>query len=97
MYFLSWIVVGLIAGWLTGELLTGGGYGPIMGAGMGVAGALAGSSIVRLTGSPAYGGLFFTGLAATFGAAILTGSLPMPTARCGMHNIAKAVTCRPRL
>jgi hypothetical protein len=30
MYFLSWIVVGLITGWLTGKALTGGGYGPIM-------------------------------------------------------------------
>jgi len=36
MYFLSWIIVGLIAGWLTGKLLTGGGYGPIMDIVMGI-------------------------------------------------------------
>jgi uncharacterized membrane protein YeaQ/YmgE (transglycosylase-associated protein family) len=30
MYLLSWIAVGLISGWLTGQLLAGGGYGPIM-------------------------------------------------------------------
>jgi uncharacterized membrane protein YeaQ/YmgE (transglycosylase-associated protein family) len=58
MYFLAWIVVGLITGSLTGKLLAGGGYGPMMDIVMGIAGALGGGSIVRLAGSPAYGGLF---------------------------------------
>lgn len=73
MYFLSWIVVGLITGCLTGRLLTGGGYGPIMDIVMGIAGALGVGSIVRLAGSPAQGGLFLTSLAAMFGAAIVSG------------------------
>jgi hypothetical protein len=35
MYFLAWIIIGLIigSGWLTGELLRGGGFGPIIGSG----------------------------------------------------------------
>jgi len=38
MYFLSWIIIGLITGWLTGKLLKEGGYGPIMNIVMGIAG-----------------------------------------------------------
>ncbi len=30
MFILWWIIVGLIAGWLTGKIMSGGGYGPIM-------------------------------------------------------------------
>lgn len=34
MYFLAWLIIGLIIGigWLTGELLKGGGFGPTIGA-----------------------------------------------------------------
>lgn len=73
MYFVSWTILGLITGSLTGKLLTGGGYGPIMDIVMGIAGALVGGSIVRLTGSQAQGGLLLTRLAAMFGAAIVSG------------------------
>jgi hypothetical protein len=33
MYFLAWLIIGLIigVGWLTGELLKGGGFGPVIG------------------------------------------------------------------
>ena len=72
MYLLAWIVVGLITGRLTGRLLEGGGYGPIMDAVMGTAGALAGGFIMRLSVSPAHGGLLSTTLAAILGSAILT-------------------------
>ncbi len=30
MYFLSWVVIGLITGWLTGQLAREGGYGPMV-------------------------------------------------------------------
>ena len=73
MYLVSWIVLGLITGSLTGKLLTGGGYGPIMDIAMGIAGALGGGSMVLLAGSQAQGGLFLTSLAAMFGAAIVSG------------------------
>ena len=51
MYFLSWIIVGLITGWLTGKLVREGGYGPILNIVMGVAGAVAGGFVARLASS----------------------------------------------
>jgi uncharacterized membrane protein YeaQ/YmgE (transglycosylase-associated protein family) len=73
MYFLSWIIVGLIMGWLIGKLVGEGGYGPIVNIVMGIAGAVAGGFIARLASSPARVGLAYTVLAAILGAAILTG------------------------
>jgi hypothetical protein len=29
MYFLSWIIIGLVAGWSAGKILMGNGYGPL--------------------------------------------------------------------
>jgi hypothetical protein len=42
MFILWWIIVGLIAGWLTGKIMSGGGYGPIMDIVVGVIGAVVG-------------------------------------------------------
>ncbi len=72
MYILSWIAIGVVAGWLTGKLLIGNGYGPILDIVMGIAGAVGGGFIMRLASSPAHGGLAYTSLAALMGAAILT-------------------------
>jgi uncharacterized membrane protein YeaQ/YmgE (transglycosylase-associated protein family) len=72
MYILSWIVIGLVTGWLTGKLLIGNGYGPILDIVMGIAGAIGGGFIMRLASSPAHGGLAYTSLAALMGAAIMT-------------------------
>ncbi len=72
MYFLTWIVIGLVTGWLTGKLVVGNGYGPILDIVMGIAGAIGGGFIMRLASSPAHGGLAYTSLAALMGAAILT-------------------------
>jgi uncharacterized membrane protein YeaQ/YmgE (transglycosylase-associated protein family) len=72
MSILSWIVIGLVAGWLTGRLVVGNGYGPIVDIVMGIAGAIGGGFIMRLVSSPAHGGLAYTSLAALLGAAILT-------------------------
>ena len=30
MYFLPWIIVGLVTGWSAGKILKGNGYGPLM-------------------------------------------------------------------
>jgi len=73
MYFLSWVIVGLVTGWLTGKLVGEGGYGPIVNIVMGVAGAVAGGFIVRLASSPNHDGLVYTSFAAILGAAIVTG------------------------
>jgi len=72
MYFLSWIYIGLVTGWLTGRLLMGNGYGPVVDIAMGIAGAVGGGFIMRLASSPAYGGLAYSSLAALLGAALLT-------------------------
>lgn len=81
MYFLSWVIVGLITGWLTGKLVREGGYGPIMNIVMGVAGAVAGGFIARLASSPNHQGLTYTSVAAILGAAILTGVNAYATGR----------------
>ena len=72
MYILFWIVVGIITGGLIGQLLTGNGYGPIVDIAMGIGGAIVGGFIMLFSTAPAYAGLFYTSLAAMFGAAILT-------------------------
>ena len=50
MFILWWIIVGLIAGWLTGKIMSGGGYGPVMDIVVGVIGALVGGFIMRSVG-----------------------------------------------
>ena len=47
MYFLSWIIVGLVAGWLAGKILKGNGYGPLMDMVIGIGGAVAGGFLMR--------------------------------------------------
>ncbi len=56
MYFLSWIIVGLVTGWLTRKLLKGGGYGAIVDLVMCLAGAVAGGFIVLVASFPGHGG-----------------------------------------
>ena len=40
MGFLAWIVVGLIAGWLAGQVMKGGGYGILVDIILGILGGL---------------------------------------------------------
>jgi uncharacterized membrane protein YeaQ/YmgE (transglycosylase-associated protein family) len=81
MYFLSWVIVGLVTGWLTGKLVREGGYGPVMNIVIGIAGAVAGGFIARLASSPNYRGLVYTIFAAILGAAIITGINAQATGR----------------
>ena len=81
MYFLSWVIVGLITGWLTGKLVREGGYGPIVNVVMGVAGAVAAGFVARLASSPIHSGLAYTSVAAMLGAAIATGINAYATGR----------------
>ena len=39
MHLLWWIIVGLIAGWATGKIMRGSGYGPLMDIVIGIVGA----------------------------------------------------------
>ena len=72
MYFLSWIIVGLVAGWSAGKILKGNGYGPFMDIAMGVCGALVGGMLMRSAGFGGYGGIIITTLVALLGAVLLT-------------------------
>ncbi len=72
MYFLSWIIVGLVAGWSAGKILKGRGYGPLMDIAMGICGAVAGGLLVRSVGLGAYRSASFTTLVAIIGAVLLT-------------------------
>ena len=42
MGFLAWIVVGLIAGWLAGQVMKGGGYGVLIDIVLGILGGVLG-------------------------------------------------------
>jgi uncharacterized membrane protein YeaQ/YmgE (transglycosylase-associated protein family) len=68
MVFIWWIIVGLIAGWLTGKIMSGGGYGIVIG----ILGALAGGFIMSHLGFAGSGGLIYTIIVAVIGAVILT-------------------------
>ena len=68
-----WIIAGLIAGWLTGKLMKGDGYGPFMDIIIGIIGALVGGFLMsHLFGASAQGGLIYTVIVAVIGAVILT-------------------------
>jgi uncharacterized membrane protein YeaQ/YmgE (transglycosylase-associated protein family) len=70
MHFLWWILVGLVAGWATGKIMKGSGYGFIVDVLLGIAGALVGGWIAGHLGIGG-GGLIITILIAIGGAVIL--------------------------
>jgi uncharacterized membrane protein YeaQ/YmgE (transglycosylase-associated protein family) len=72
MHFLWWIIVGLIAGWATGKIMRGSGYGPVVDIIVGIAGAILGGWIMRAVGFSGRGGLLYTILVAIGGAIVLT-------------------------
>lgn len=72
MFIIWWIIVGLIAGFITGKLMKGSGFGTIMDIVVGIAGAIAGGFIMRALGFAGQGGLIYTVLVAVVGAVILT-------------------------
>ena len=66
--FVSWVVVGLLAGWLAGIVMKGGGYGLIGDLGLGLVGSVVGGSIFRALNVSAGGGFFPTVVVAFVGA-----------------------------
>jgi uncharacterized membrane protein YeaQ/YmgE (transglycosylase-associated protein family) len=71
MHLLWWILVGLIAGWLTGKIMKGGGYGFFVDIILGIVGGLVGGFLARAIGFSPTGGLIYTILIATGGAILL--------------------------
>jgi len=72
MTFLWWILVGLIAGWITGKIMRGSGYGTFVDILIGIAGAIVGGWVMRALGFAGHGGTIYTILVAIGGAVILT-------------------------
>jgi uncharacterized membrane protein YeaQ/YmgE (transglycosylase-associated protein family) len=72
MRLLWWIIVGLIAGWATGKIMKGSGYGVLLDIVIGIVGAIIGGFIMGLFGFSSSGGLIYTILVAIVGAVILT-------------------------
>ena len=71
--FFFWIIAGLIAGFLTGKIMRGNGYGFFMDIIVGVIGALIGGFLMtHLFGTSAQGGLIYTVFVAVIGAVLLT-------------------------
>lgn len=81
MVILWWVIVGLIAGWATGKIMKGGGYGVGMDILLGIAGAIVGGFLVRLFGFNSSGGLIFTIVVAIIGAVLLTWAVRLVTHR----------------
>jgi uncharacterized membrane protein YeaQ/YmgE (transglycosylase-associated protein family) len=63
-------IVGLLAGWLTGFVMKGGGYGPITDAALGVAGGVMGGFALSMQGI-AQAGIWFVIVAAAFAGAFI--------------------------
>jgi uncharacterized membrane protein YeaQ/YmgE (transglycosylase-associated protein family) len=74
---LWWVIVGLIAGWATGKLMRGEGYGVLMDIVIGIVGAVIGGFIMEHLGFSGRGGMIYTILVAIGGAVILTAILRM--------------------
>ncbi len=71
MFLLYIIIVGLVAGWATGKIMKGSGYGPIVDILLGIAGAIIGSRLLGLLGIYTSGGLIPSILVAILGAVVL--------------------------
>ena len=73
MGFLAWIIVGLIAGWLAGQFMKGGGYGMVVDIILGLLGGVLGGWIFEKLGVSTGGGMIGSIIVAFIGAVILVG------------------------
>ena len=68
---IAWIIIGLIAGWLAGTLVKGGGFGLIGDIVVGIVGAFIGGWLAGVLDISIGGGLIASIITATVGAIIL--------------------------
>lgn len=71
MEFLWFIIIGIIAGWLAGVIMKGGGFGLVGDMVVGILGALIGGWLFTKFGASAGGGLIGSTIVATIGAIVL--------------------------
>jgi uncharacterized membrane protein YeaQ/YmgE (transglycosylase-associated protein family) len=71
---IAWIIIGIVAGWLTGKLMKGSGFGAIMDMVVGLVGALVGGFLSSHLGFGGVGehGLIMSIVIAVIGAVLLT-------------------------
>ena len=71
---IAWIIIGIVAGWITGKLMKGSGFGAVMDMVVGLVGALIGGFISSHLGFGGVGehGLVMSIVIAVIGAVILT-------------------------
>jgi uncharacterized membrane protein YeaQ/YmgE (transglycosylase-associated protein family) len=74
-----WIIVGLIAGFLTGKIMKGSGYGALMDIIVGIVGAIIGGFLMSSIFHAGQGGFIYSIIVAIFGAVILTVLLRLVT------------------
>jgi len=73
MGFLYWIVVGLVAGWLAGVVMKGGGFGVLADIILGILGGIVGGWLFGALGVFPGGGLVGSIIVAFVGAVVLVG------------------------
>ena len=71
--FIVWILVGLIAGWLAGKVMKGGGYGVLVDIILGILGGILGGWLFGELGIWPGGGVIGSIIVAFVGAVILVG------------------------
>ncbi len=71
MGFIYWLLVGLIAGWLAGKVMKGGGYGVLVDILLGIVGGIVGGWVFGALGIWPGGGIIGSILVAFVGAVIL--------------------------
>jgi uncharacterized membrane protein YeaQ/YmgE (transglycosylase-associated protein family) len=77
---IAWIIIGLIAGWLTGKLMRGEGFGFFVDIIVGIVGAVIGGFLMtHLFGAAASGGWIYSIFVAVLGAVLLTFLLRLVT------------------
>ncbi|WP_017429872.1 GlsB/YeaQ/YmgE family stress response membrane protein [Vreelandella jeotgali] len=70
MGFIAWLIIGGLAGWISGNLMRGGGFGLIANVGVGIVGAVIGGFLFGLVGLHA-GGFIGSLVTAVAGSAVL--------------------------
>ena len=94
---LWWVIVGLIAGWATGKLMRGSGYGVLMDIVLGIVGAIVGGWIMRALGFAGQGGMVYTILVAIGGAVVLTALIRLISGRTKVGSTDKKTTFAAQL
>jgi len=84
---IAWIVIGIVAGWLTGKIMRGAGYGVFVDMIVGLVGALVGGFLSSHLGMGSVGqhGLIGSIVIATVGAVVLTLLLRLLTGSRGSN------------